>query len=96
MNNKINNMPGFAAEHSLYRTDRRFHTGVSDTLFVLNAEVIPQLRCLWAGGDLICGGIPVGGDGGGGGDHRPIEARCRAFCLRTKRGAAQKKCLAEC
>lgn len=96
------NMPGFTAEHSLYRTDRHFHTGVSDTFRVLNTEVRPQLRCVWDGSDR-CGGIPVGGNGGGGlGGVTPLEkifeAQCRAGCHRRgiKGGAALQKCLAEC
>ena len=91
------NMPGFTAEHSLYRTNRHFHTGVSDTLSVLDAEVRPQLRCLpVGGGDIICGDIP--GGGGGGGDDRGdrFEAQCRAGCLRIRSVAARRQCLADC
>lgn len=89
------NMPGFTAEHSLYRTEGHFHTGVSDTSRVFSDEVRPQLICQWRGGDLICGEQPFGGSGSLGGDK--TEAQCRAGCYRTKkRGAALRACLADC
>jgi hypothetical protein len=87
-------MPGFTAEHSLYRTDAHFYTGVPDTSGVLNAEVVPQLICHWNGGDLICGDEPFGGSGSFGGDHS--YPQCRARCYHTKRGAALRECLADC
>jgi hypothetical protein len=88
------NMPGFTAEHSLYRTDEHFHTNVSDTFRVFDAEVIPQLICYWNGPDLICGDEPFGGGPNIGRDH--TLPQCRARCYRTKHGAALKECLADC
>ena len=91
-------IPGFTAEHSLYRTDSHFHTGVSDNFRVLNTDVGPQMKCIWDGSDIRCGGIPIGGDGGGGGVtplEKIFEAQCRARCLK-KPGAAREKCLANC
>jgi len=90
----IMNMPGFTAEHSLYKTDEHFHTNVSDTFRVFNAEVIPQLICQWNGEDLICYDEPFGGGPNFGGDKS--YPRCRAGCYRTKRGAALRECLDEC
>lgn len=88
------NMPGFTAEHSLYRTDGHFHSGLPNTFRVLDAEVRPQLICHFDGGDLICGDEPFGGTPGLGGDHS--YAQCRARCYRTQRGAALRECLADC
>ena len=88
------NLPGFTAEHSLRRSGEHFHTGVSDSLRVFNAEVRPQLMCQLHGNDLICGDEPFGGGPNLGGDHS--LPRCRAGCYRTKHGAALKECLADC
>jgi len=88
------NMPGFTAEHSLRRSGEHFHTGVSDTLRVFNAEVRPQLMCQLHGNNLICGDEPFGGGPNLGGDH--TTAQCRSRCYLTKRGAALKACVAEC
>jgi hypothetical protein len=99
-------MPGFTAEHSLYRTEGHFHTGVSDTFRVFDAEVIAQMVCADVGGGFVCGGDePGGGDSEGpdlGGpdrdsrEDRRRSAQCRARCLVTKRGAAQEACLDHC
>ena len=91
-------MPGFTAEHSLYRSDRQFHTRAADTFGLSNVEVRPQLVChVVAGGDLVCGDSPFG-ESGAGGDK--IFPQCRAACLRRFRGAknlaALRACLAEC
>jgi hypothetical protein len=88
-------MPGFTAEHSLYRTERYFHTDVF-AFRGLDVEIRPQMRCVPVDGDLICE-IPVGG-GGGGGDHRRDieEKKCVLRCNRTESGAALKKCIANC
>jgi hypothetical protein len=88
------NVPGFTAEHSLYRTDEHFHTRVLDTFRVFSAAVTPQLICQWNGGDLICGDEPFGGTPSFG-NHS--YAQCRAGCYhRSLRGAALRACLAEC
>lgn len=88
------NMPGFTADHSLHRTEGYFHTGVSDTFRVSNAEVRPQSICHWDGVDVICYDEPFGGGPNFGGDKS--FPKCRAGCYRTKRGAALRECLAEC
>jgi hypothetical protein len=87
------NMPGFTAEHSLYRTDGHFHTDLP-VFRVFDAEVRPQLMCQWHGGDLICGDEPFGGTPNVGGDHS--YAQCRARCYRTQHGAALIACLVNC
>jgi hypothetical protein len=92
-------MPGFTAEHSLYRSDRQFYTSTTDTFGLSDVEVRPQLVChVVAGGNLICGDPPFGGSGSFGGDKSVPQ--CRAACLRRFRGAAKltalRACLAEC
>ena len=92
-------MPGFSAEHSLYRSDRQFQTGRADIFGVCNVAVRPQLVChVVAGGNLVCGDPPFGGSGSLGGDKS--FPQCRAACLRRFRGAANlaalRACLAEC
>jgi len=79
------NMPGFAAEHSLYKTNRHFHITLSDTFFEFNAEIRPQLNCIEQDGHVVCtdgGGFGLGytdvplGFPGLPFDHR--YAQCRA------------------
>lgn len=104
------NMPGFTAEHSLYRTEGHFHTGVSDTFSVFTAEIRPQLWCVQQGGGFICG--TGDGDGGGGfglgeggpgsipgpGPEPPFEAQCRSRChIRFRLTPARlEQCLGNC
>jgi len=98
------NMPGFTAEHSLYRTNGQFSTVASDTSHVFDAEIRPQLYCVEQDGHVICvdgGGfglgytdVPSGGLPGFPFDHS--FAQCRARCYLTKKGAALRECLAEC
>jgi hypothetical protein len=88
------NMPGFTAEHSLQRNGAHFHTGAPGASPVFGSEVIPQLRCQLHGSNLTCSDEPFSLPPNFGGDLS--EAKCRAQCFRTKRGAPLKKCLAEC
>lgn len=76
-------MPGFTAEHSLYRTDEHFRTGAADPFRVLNAEVRPQL--------YYCHRDPETGE------EICVNPGCRVQCFNSgKHGKALERCLARC
>src|SRR5882757_7955934 len=82
------NIPGFTAEHSLYGDHRQTYACASDIPPAQGPGVVPQ-GCMVLDGTLVCDlpGIPT--------DPRP-DARCRARCYHTFRGAALRECLGEC
>jgi hypothetical protein len=98
------NLPGFTAEHSLNGSKGQFHTVASDASYAFDAQIRPQLHCVEKNGEVAC----IGGGGfglgytdvpsGGFPSHSfdPSFAQCRARCLLTSRGAALKRCLADC
>ena len=101
---KTTNMPGFTAEASLYRINGQFRTVASDTSYVFDAEIRPQLYCVEQDGHVICsddGGVGLGYTDVPSGGFPPFPfdhtyAQCRAGCYHIKPGAARQACLAEC
>jgi hypothetical protein len=89
------NMPGFTAEHSLYRTEGHYRlaTGRAGRIVApVGNFIVPQLRkidwecardCLDAGGDMgICGFFCEEQGEDGGGIPEPV---CRPGCSRCSR-----------
>jgi hypothetical protein len=85
---RIINTPGFTAEHSLYGDYRQTYACALDASHTLAPGIVPQ-DCMLLDGMLVCDlpGIPT--------DPKP-DARCRARCYHTFRGAKLRECLGEC
>jgi hypothetical protein len=47
------NMPGFTAEHSLYRCDGQSYACASDSWYTFDEKIIPQ-ACIVIDGQLVC------------------------------------------
>lgn len=80
------NMPGFTAEHSLYRGNRQLYARASDTPYAFAPEIVSQ-GCIVIDGDLVCD-LP----------RLPVDKPdpCRGRCYRMFHGAALTKCLENC
>src|SRR5690349_11922178 len=99
------NMPGFTAEHSLYTSRGQFRTAASDSSYVSDAEIRPQLDCVEHNGQIVCSGgggfglgftdVPSGGFPRFPFDHTRPQCRSRCY-ISGKKGAALKACLADC
>jgi hypothetical protein len=106
MNNKINNMPGFTAETSLYKTSGRYQVTITTHRVELNADLVQPSLAIYMDGRFVCNGevtangfincYPLDGGGGGGGGGRPnLCLLCRRGCLReplAKRAACRADC----
>jgi hypothetical protein len=107
MNNKINIMPGFTAETSLYKTSGRYQMTSSTRRVELNANLVRPSLPIYMDGRFVCDGeitdygvincYPPSGGGGGG---RPdLGAKACASCYRNcnKKPPAQRAaCRADC
>jgi hypothetical protein len=82
------NMPGFTAEHALYRGNRQSYVRASDTTYAFAPEIVPQ-GCIVLDGQLVCDFPRIPTDPRG-------PAHCRFRCYHTYHGAALQACLAEC